>query len=64
MSVADQIQKMIDTLETAKADAVKVDNGNKSAGTRLRQTMQDIKAATLVVRKSVLEVRPPKPAKA
>jgi hypothetical protein len=41
----------------AEEDVVKVDGGNKAAGTRLRKTMQEIKSAAQEVRVKVLETR-------
>lgn len=38
-------------------DVSKAEGGNKAAGTRVRQTMQEIKNAAQDVRKEVLELR-------
>ncbi|MBE3100567.1 MAG: histone H1 [Planctomycetes bacterium] len=43
----------------AEEDVIKVDGGNKAAGTRLRKTMQEIKSAVQEVRVKVLEQRSP-----
>ena len=43
----------------AEEDVLKVDGGNKAAGTRLRKTMQEIKSASQEVRVKVLEQRSP-----
>jgi len=41
----------------AEEDVLRVERGNKAAGTRVRKSMQDIKAAAQEVRVKVLEVR-------
>jgi len=41
----------------AEEDVMKVQQGNKAAGTRLRKTMQEIKGAAQEVRVKVLEQR-------
>lgn len=41
----------------AKDDILKAEGGNKAAGTRARQTMQDIKNAAQEVREKILELR-------
>ena len=53
MSVEALVQKMIDELNEALADAVKHDKGNSAAGTRVRKAMQAAKAAAQDVRKKV-----------
>ena len=45
MSIADMVQNMIDELNEAMADAVKSDNGNNAAMTRVRKAMQSARAA-------------------
>lgn len=54
MSVAQQIDSMIATLDALKADAEKHDKGQKAAGTRVRKAMQDIKSTAQDVRAKVL----------
>lgn len=54
MSVAQQIDTMIATLDALKADAEKHDKGQKAAGTRVRKAMQDIKSTAQDVRAKVL----------
>lgn len=43
--------------ETAQSEAVKFANGNKSAGTRLRKALQDIKNISQEIRKDVQEIK-------
>ena len=49
-------------IQTAEEDVAKAEGGNKAAGTRARQTMQDIKNAAQDVRQAILNAReePPK----
>jgi len=44
-------------LVEAEEDIRKAEGGNKAAGTRARQTMQDIKNAAQEVREKILEMR-------
>lgn len=53
MSVEANVQKMIDDLTAALADAVKHDKGNSAAGTRVRKAMQAIKSDAQGVRVQV-----------
>ena len=53
MSVEAMMQNMIDELTDAMKDAAKHDKGVNAAGTRVRKTMQNIKAAAQDVRKQV-----------
>lgn len=53
MSVEAMVQKMIDELNEALADAVKHDKGNSAAGTRVRKAMQAAKAAAQDIRVQV-----------
>lgn len=53
MSVEAMLQNMIDELSESLKDATKHDKGQKAAGTRVRKTMQSIKAAAQDVRKQV-----------
>jgi hypothetical protein len=53
MSVEANVQKMIDDLTAALADAVKHDKGNSAAGTRVRKAMQDVKANAQEIRVQV-----------
>lgn len=53
MSVEAMLQNMIDELSESLKDAAKHDKGQKAAGTRVRKTMQSVKAAAQDVRKQV-----------
>lgn len=53
-TMTEEIQSIIDTLESAKADAAKHDKGVKTAGTRLRKTLQGLKANTQGLRVRIL----------
>lgn len=50
----DKLKKLI---ADAEEDILKFDGGNKAAGTRVRKSMQDIKAAAQEIREKVLEAR-------
>lgn len=49
------IEKMIQTLEAAKADAIKFDNGTAAAGARVRKALQEVKGLVGEERKSIQE---------
>lgn len=53
MSVEAMVNKMIEDLNAALADAVKHDKGNAAAGTRVRKAMQAAKATAQDVRAKV-----------
>jgi hypothetical protein len=52
MEAFDRLKALVAEVE---ADVLKVDKGNKAAGTRVRKLMQDIKSAAQEVRIKVLE---------
>lgn len=54
MEAFERIKKLMSEVEE---DMKKAAGGNKAAGTRVRQVMQDIKAAAQEVREKVLELR-------
>ncbi len=54
MEAFDRLKKMI---TEAEDDIMKAEGGNKAAGTRARQTMQEIKNTAQEVREKVLELR-------
>jgi hypothetical protein len=51
------INEMLNNLEDCLDDAKKFDNGNKSAGVRVRKTMQEIKTSAQTVRETVSEIK-------
>ena len=57
MSIADMVQNMIDELNEAMADAVKSDNGNNAAMTRVRKARQAAKGAAQDVRMKISSIR-------
>ena len=57
MSIADMVQNMIDELNEAMADAVKSDNGNNAAMTRVRKAMQAAKGAAQDVGMKISSIR-------
>ena len=54
MEAFDRIKTLIASVEE---DLQKAEGGNKAAGTRVRQAMQDIKNAAQEVRKGILDLR-------
>lgn len=54
MESFDRLKKLI---VEAEDDIAKAEGGNKAAGTRARQTMQQIKEAAQEVRQKILEIR-------
>jgi hypothetical protein len=54
MEVFEKLKKMV---AEAEEDVAKAEGGNKAAGTRARQTMQEIKNAAQEVREKILELR-------
>ena len=49
--------KILEVLESAKNDVDKFSGGNKSAGTRLRKAMQEVKTLAQTVRLEVQEMK-------
>ena len=54
MEAYEQLKALVAGVED---DLQKAQGGNKAAGTRVRKTMQDIKAAAQAVRVQILEIR-------
>lgn len=54
MESFEQLKRLI---ADAEDDIAKAEGGNKAAGTRARQTMQEIKKAAQDVRQKILELR-------
>lgn len=53
----DAFERLKKLIAEADEDIKKAEGGNKAAGTRARQTMQDIKNAAQEVREKILELR-------
>jgi hypothetical protein len=53
----DEYAKLEQLISEGKQDWLKWKGGNKTAGTRVRKAMQEIKAAAQMVREKVLESR-------
>lgn len=53
----DEFERLEQLLSDGKQDWLKWKGGNKTAGTRVRKAMQDIKAQAQVIREKVLESR-------
>jgi len=55
--IENTLQNMYETLMNTQSDFDKFRDGNKSAGTRLRKAMQDIKSQAQTVRVQVQEIK-------
>ena len=53
----ESIQKIQEVLDSAHADVEKFNNGNKSAGTRIRKAMQEIKGLAQKARLHVQSIK-------
>ena len=56
-TIETMINGMLNSLEDCLDNAKKFENGNKSAGVRVREVMQDIKVAAQKVRETVSEIK-------
>lgn len=54
MEAFDRLKKLVTEVEE---DLRKAEGGNKAAGTRVRQTMQDIKNTAQEIRQKILDLR-------
>lgn len=54
MESFDRLKQLVNELDE---EVAKAEGGNKAAGTRVRQAMQEIKAAAQEVRQQILEIR-------
>lgn len=54
MDAFDRLKKLVTEVEE---DLRKAEGGNKAAGTRVRQTMQDIKNTAQEIRQKILDLR-------
>lgn len=57
MERMDVYNRLRELVESAEEDIAKAEGGNKAAGTRARQTMQEVKKAAQEVRQKILELR-------
>ncbi len=53
----DKFNQLKTLISHAETDMIKYKNGNKSAGTRLRKSLQDVKEIATELRRNVLEGR-------
>jgi hypothetical protein len=51
------LQKLIDEIEVLKAEYEKFERGNKSAGTRARKSLQNIKKISQDIRTQIQEAK-------
>lgn len=57
LQTVEAYEKLKKIVADAEEDIKKAEGGNKAAGTRARQFMQDVKAAAQEIREKILEVR-------
>ena len=50
-------ENLVSTVETVRADMEKAEKGNKAATSRVRKSMQEVKAIAQEIRKEMLELR-------
>lgn len=53
----ESFDKLKQTIATAEEDVAKAEGGNKAAGTRVRQAMQEVKNLAQEIRKEILAKR-------
>ena len=56
-NIADRIATLKQAILDIEEDATKADSGNKSAGTRVRKSLQEVVNQSKEIRKAVLEAR-------
>ena len=57
MELNKMLQSMYETLVNTDSDLEKFDSGNKSAGTRIRKAMQEIKLLAQQIRVKVQDIK-------
>lgn len=55
--ITEAYERLVNLVEQVSDDVKKADGGNKTAGTRVRKMMQDVKQAAQDIRVSVLDAR-------
>ena len=56
-SLTDMIEQLAQTANLTKDDALKCENGNKSAGIRVRKAMQEVKKMAQEIRIAVTNMK-------
>lgn len=56
-NAVEAFERLKSLIQQAEEDVLKAEGGNKAAGTRARQFMQDVKNAAQDVRNKILELR-------
>lgn len=57
VSVSSKVDSLKELVDSVATDAEKFDNGNNSAGTRVRKGLQEIKVLCQEIRNAVTEVK-------
>ena len=55
--MSQNFDKLVQTIESAREDVAKAEAGNKTACSRVRKSMQELKAIAQDIRKEMLELR-------
>jgi histone H1-like protein Hc1 len=55
--MSEHFDRLVSVLEAAREDVVKAEGGNKAATSRVRKSMQEVKAIAQDLRKEMLELR-------
>lgn len=55
--IAPKFSKILEVMNGAMTDAQKFENGNKTAGTRVRKAMQEVKTLAQEVRETVSDIK-------
>ncbi|MEM7517457.1 MAG: histone H1 [Planctomycetota bacterium] len=55
--MSDNFERLVSVVEATRADVEKAEAGNKAATSRVRKSMQEIKALAQELRKEMLELR-------
>lgn len=56
-SISERIATLKQVIAEIESDATKADSGNRSAGTRVRKSLQEVVNQSKEIRKAVLEAR-------
>lgn len=56
-TISDKLTQMMELISLSMTDAEKFENGNNSAGTRVRKNMQEIKKLAQSIRAQVSDIK-------
>lgn len=55
--MSEHFDRLVSVIEATREDVVKAEGGNKAATSRVRKSMQEVKAIAQDIRKEMLELR-------